>query len=66
MKTGTKEILVTLDKNELSQLTEEVNEVVATNVNVITQKTKRPFTLVDLWNVYNKKKKRQIREMFIP
>ncbi len=50
MKTQTENMLVTLNKVELNQLTLEVKETIAINI-PIYPKVKKVFTSADLWKI---------------
>ena len=63
MKTQVKNLLVTLDKNELVELTKEGKETVATDIKA--SKAKTVFTAADLWNIHRMRKVRTGRRMFI-
>ena len=60
MKTQNTNILVQLNKIELSTLTQEVKETVATE-NLIITKT---FISADLWNIQRTRRSRVIRRHF--
>lgn len=60
MKTQNTNILVQLNKIELSTLTQEVKETVATENHIIT----KTFISADLWNIQRTRRSRVIRRHF--
>jgi hypothetical protein len=63
MKTQVKNLLVTLNENELAHLTSQVRETIA--LDALIEKTKQVFTAADLWNIHKMKRVRTGRRMFL-
>lgn len=60
MKTQNTNLLIQLNKTELTNLTQEVKETVATENLVIT----KTFSSADLWNIQRTRRSRVIRRHF--
>lgn len=60
MKTQNTNLLIQLNKTELTNLTQEVKETVATE-NLVIAKT---FSSADLWNIQRTRRSRVIRRHF--
>jgi hypothetical protein len=63
MKTQVKNLLVTLNENELAHLTNQVRETIA--LDALIEKTKQVFTAADLWNIHKMKRVRTGRRNFL-
>lgn len=61
MKTSTTELLLTLTKKELFQLTGEIKETVATEIN--HPESKPVFNTATLWNIQRKRARYQRRRL---
>lgn len=60
MKTQNTNLLIQLNKTELTNLTQEVKETVATENLVIT----KTFSSADLWNIQRTRRSRVVRRHF--
>lgn len=60
MKTNSKNLLIDINANELRELTKEVKETIATDINL---NEKPMFSAADLWNIQRTRRIRQGRRV---